>query len=340
MAQSVRAAALSNYVTVARQTGLDVASTLRKFGLDPRVLNEPDRRLPSAAVAALLEYSAETARCPAFGLLMAESRQLSDFGAVSLLLTHEQSLRDILSSLVRYRNFLNEALVLQIEEFDDVVLVREELIIEGGGYPRQSYELALGVLYRMCCAVLGQRWQPLNIHFAHKAPESLSVHRRVFQSECVFGGEFNGLLCRAGDLDRSNPAADRKLVRYAEQFMHFWPGVENSSTLQETVRAIRMLLPAQQASIVGVAARLGMNVRTLQRRLEQEGGAFGELLHKTRKELAERYLADRNCTLTQAAALLGYGQLSSFSRWFTEEFGESPTKWRRRRAKGAAPMDR
>jgi AraC-like DNA-binding protein len=85
-----------------------------------------------------------------------------------------------------------------------------------------------------------------------------------------------------------------------------------------------------------VAAHLGVNVRTLQRRLEREGIVFGELLGQVRRDLAERYLLARGASLTEAAALLGYSQLSSFTRWFSAEFGASPSVWRERRAADAS----
>lgn len=335
MAITVRAAALSNFASVAKQVGLDPLAALRRFGLDPRVLNEPDLRIPAAAVAALLEYSAEESKCLTFGLRMAESRRISDFGAISLLLTNERSLRDVIAALVRYRNFLNEALVIRIEEFGDIVIVREDLFIEGIGHARQAYELALGVLYRMCCAVLGARWRPLSVHFSHKAPETLDIHRRIFNAECVFDSEFNGMLCSAGDLDRVNPAADPTMARYAEQLMHTLPNVGTASIVQDVRRTVSMLLPMHRASIVGVAAALGVNVRTLQRRLEEEGAVFGELLTQVRREMAERYLSDKDCSLTHVAAMLGYAQLSSFTRWFTIEFGASPSAWRARGQRGS-----
>jgi AraC-like DNA-binding protein len=336
MAASVRAAALSNYVTVARQVGLDPLAALRRFGLDPRVLNEPDLRVPAAAVAELLEYSAEASGCETFGLRMAESRRLSDFGAISLLLTHERTLRDVLAAMARYRAFLNEALVIHIEGCDDTVIVREDLFIEGVGHSRQAYELALGTLYRVCCAVLGARWRPISVHFSHGAPKKLDTHRRVFEAPCVFDSEFNGMLCSTADLERQNPASDPVMARYAEQFMRSLPNVDAASTEQEVRRAIQMLLPKQRASIAGVAAHLGVNVRTLQRRLEREGIVFGELLGQVRRDLAERYLLARGASLTEAAALLGYSQLSSFTRWFSAEFGASPSVWRERRAADAS----
>jgi AraC-like DNA-binding protein len=330
MGVSVRAAALSNYVSVARQVGLDALAALRRFDLDPRALNEPDQRLAASAVASLLEYSAEASACPTFGLRMAESRRLSDFGPISLLLTHERSLRDVLATLARYRSFVNEALDIRVEEFGDIVIVREDLYIEGLAYPRQAYELALGVLFRLCAAVLGPRWRPISIHFVHNAPPNLDAHRRIFGAECIFASEFNGMLCRAGDLDLDNQKGDPALARYAERLMHALPNVDAASTSEDVRRAIQTLLPTHRATIAGVAASLGVNVRTLQRRLEAEGAVFGDLLTQVRRELAERYLADKDCSLTHVAAMLGYGQLSSFTRWFTAEFQTSPSSWRSR----------
>jgi AraC-like DNA-binding protein len=259
---------------------------------------------------------------------MAESRRLSDFGPISLLLTHERSLREVLATLARYRTHVNEALDIRIEEFGDIVLVREDLYIDGLVYPRQAYELALGVLYRMCAAVLGPRWRPISIHFAHKAPPNLDAHRRIFGAECVFESEFNGMMCRAGDLDLDNQKGDPALARYAEKLMHALPKVGAASPSEDVRRAIQTLLPTHRATIAGVAASLGVNVRTLQRRLEAEGVLFADLLTQVRRELAEHYLADKDCSLTHVAALLGYGQLSSFTRWFTAEYKLSPSAWR------------
>ena len=126
----VRAAALSNYGQVARQVGLDPTKMLRRAKLDPAVLKNPDLRIPAVVVAALLEMVAQSG-CASFGLRMAETRQLSDLGAISLLLKHQGTLREIFAMMARYRHWLNEALAMHIEDFKDLVIIREELVSEG-----------------------------------------------------------------------------------------------------------------------------------------------------------------------------------------------------------------
>jgi AraC-like DNA-binding protein len=329
----VRAAALSNYGQVARQVGLDPTKMLRRARLDPAVLKNPDLRIPVVVVAALLEDSAAQSGCASFGLRMAETRQLSDLGAISLLLKHQGTLREIFAMMARYRHWLNEALAMHIEDFKDLVVIREELVSEGEPLARQSNELAVGTILRMFRALLGDRWQPDSVHFIHSAPPDLSVHRRLFGPNLHFDGDFNGIVCLAADLDRPNPAADPVMAAYAQQFLETLPKSEPGTTTLDTRKAIYLLLPSGKASIEQVARNLGLHLRTLQRQLDAENVSFSDLLNDVRRDLAIRYLPNRQYSLLQVAEILGYSQLSSFTRWFSLEFGISPSRWRAVNAK-------
>jgi AraC-like DNA-binding protein len=329
----VRAAALSNYGQVARQVGLDPTKMLRRAKLDPAVLKNPDLRIPAVVVAALLEDSAAQSGCASFGLRMAETRQLSDLGAISLLLKHQGTLREIFAMMARYRHWLNEALAMHIEDFKDLVIIREELVSEGEPLARQSNELAVGTILRMFRALLGDRWQPDSVHFIHSAPSDLSVHRRLFGPNLHFDSDFNGIVCPAADLDRPNPAADPVMAAYAQQFLETLPKSEPGTTTLDTRKAIYLLLPSGKASIEQVARNLGLHLRTLQRQLDAENVSFSDLLNDVRRDLAIRYLPNRQYSLLQVAEILGYSQLSSFTRWFSHEFGISPSRWRTVNAK-------
>jgi AraC-like DNA-binding protein len=331
----VRAAALSNYAEVAREVGLDPRVMLRRAKLEPSVLGKPDTRIPVTAVVALLETSAQQSGCISFGLRMAESRQLSDFGAISLLMRHQRTLRDILAIVARYRQLLNEALAIHIEELNDLVIIREELVADANLASRQSYELAVGTVFRMFRALLGERWQPYSVHFTHPAPPDTSVHRRLFGLSVSFDSDFNGIVCAAADLDRSNPAADPVMASYARQFVETLPKAMQGTATMDVRKAIYLFLPLGNASIEQIAQGLGLNVRTLQRRLDGEKTRFSDLVNEVRRELVVRYLSNRSYSMLQVAEMLGYSQLSSFTRWFAVEFGMPPTQWQSKRRRTA-----
>lgn len=328
----VRAATLTNYVTVAQHVGLNPQVTLRAAGLSSAQLVDPEQRLPLTAVVEVLENSARAADCPTFGLRMAESRQLADFGAISLLLSHQPTLRDALHAVTEYRHLLNEALAIHIEEVGTTVILREEVVDDSPLPSRQANELAIGVIFRMCAALLGTHWHPNAVHFTHSAPPDLNVHRRVFGARfgcrVEFDGEFNGIVCRRADFDLPNPMADPAMARYARRFVETLPGTNEPSVVLEVRKAIYLLLPMGRATIEQISQGLGLNVRTLQRQLDDAGESFTGLLNVVRRDLAFRYMENKSYSLARVAELLGYAMPSSFTRWFTAQYRMSPAAWR------------
>ena len=73
MTALARAASLTSYMAVAQRVGLNPKSMLRKAGIDPATLANPDLRIPASRVAALLEISAAESNCLTIGIQMAES---------------------------------------------------------------------------------------------------------------------------------------------------------------------------------------------------------------------------------------------------------------------------
>ncbi len=301
------------------------------------MLNDGEGRLEATLVVTLLEESARLSGSPTFGLRMAESRQLADFGVVSLLLKHQRTLRDALVAMIDYRRLINEAVAIHIEDDGKMVILRQEILATHAGSMRQANELALGVLSRMCSTLLGARWRPYSVNFTHDAPLDLKVHRRIFKGRLEFASDFNGLVCAAADLDLANPLADSALARYAQNVVEAIPGVHDRSIALDVRRVIQLMLPAGRATIEHVAAHLNMNVRTLQRRLESAGEVFSDLVNSVRRELVLRYMETQGYSMGHIAGLLGYATPSSFTRWFIAQFGVSPAHWRKKNAKVRTP---
>ena len=65
MLPQVRAAALTNYVEVARFCGLDPDAMLRRARINPAILTDPDDPVAANVVGKLLEASARESGCSA-----------------------------------------------------------------------------------------------------------------------------------------------------------------------------------------------------------------------------------------------------------------------------------
>lgn len=329
MAIQVRAGVLAHFFEVIREHSLDPAPLLRETGLRRDMLSDPDGRIPLAGVVTLLEQSAERAGCPSLALLMTERRQPADFGPVGLLLQHQASLRASVEMLQRYEHLLNDSLAMHLTEQEGVAVLRAELTSGRLGGARQATELSMGVLFRLCRAVLGPTWRPLEVRFVHAEPPETRVHHRLFRCPLVFGAEFNGFVIDGADLDRQNPDADDQMARYARRYLDSMPASRGGGVEQQVRNALYILLPSGRGGLDAVAASLGFNARTLQRRLDLADLTFGGLLDDVRAELAERYLRAGAYPMGEIADLLGYASASAFTRWFGARFGTSPSAFRR-----------
>lgn len=164
----VRAASLTNYHAVARDSGLNPTRLLLEAGLPPHVLDQPDAMIPTDRVGRLLQNASVASGNESFALCMASTRRLSNLGPVGLLIRDQETLRDSLEMLVRHLAVLNGALTLSIEEHGDTVVLRKRLLSAAAREPmRQRVELVMGVMTRAICQLIGRHWQPLRVCFEH-----------------------------------------------------------------------------------------------------------------------------------------------------------------------------
>lgn len=323
----VRAVMLTQYAEVAGSVGLDGPRMLREAGLAPESLADPENRIPAEPAIRLLERSAELSGCESFGLLMAERRNFASVGPVGLLLERLPNLREVVRTCIAYRDHFNDVTALSLDEVDGVGLIRLDLL--PGFWSMQAIDLFAGLAFRTLHGASHGHWRPSAIHVMRKAPRDLSVWRRMFPVKTQFESDFNGLSCSITSLLEPNPLADDAMARNARRLLRLVPLDLGPRPVSERVlRSLGMLLPSGKTTLPQMAANLGMSARSLQRRLEEEGNTFGELLSQVRRELAAGYLDSSDQPVTTVAALLGYGSPSSFTRWFATTFGTTPQAWR------------
>src|SRR5574337_1288832 len=242
----------------------DYRPLLVEAGLPSRCLSESDLKVPTRSVGRLLEVAAERGHEPACGLRMAESRRLSNLGPLALLVRDEATLRSALEVLIGHIHLHNEALTVQVEQVGNLVVIRQALLTDSGEPFRQAAELALGVTYRVLAVFMGALWRARLVCFAHRAPASSAVHRRVFGPAVEFGHEFNGIVCNAADLDAPNPGADPVMARYTRRLIERKP---KRPIMSDRVRQLAvLLLPRGHCRVEAVAQHLGVDRRTVARK--------------------------------------------------------------------------
>jgi AraC-like DNA-binding protein len=331
-----RSACLTNYVELARALHISPLDELRRVDINPACLSNPDTTIPFAAFIQLLENSAQAAGVQTFGLRMAEGRHISNLGPLAIVLKSQPTMRKALEALRNYGHLQAEAVMLHYEESDGVLIIREELMPDRPEPIRQATELSIGVIYRTLRVLLGDDWRSTAVCFRHSAPRDLSVHRRVFDTRLEFNSNIDGIICRAAILDDPLPNYDAEMARYLQKLLDVIGTQPVQSPTEKVRQLLWLLLPTGRCSVEIVAQHLGLDRRTLHRHLQKHGESFSGILDGVRCDLAVKYLSHYDQSLNSLAELLGFSELSAFSRWFSNRFGCTATMWRQRHRNGKA----
>jgi AraC-like DNA-binding protein len=259
---------------------------------------------------------------------LAESRRLSNLGPVALGARDAATLRESLETAIRYLPLHNEAMIVSLVAMGDLVILKSEIVGVAGSHGRQAIELAVGVAHRLIRQMSGETWRSRPVWFSHGAPINMASHLRMFGPWVEFGRDCNGIVLEAGDLEAPLSTSDAAMARHVKQYLE--PILAQAHvTMSEKVRGLVFdLLVSRSASVDEVASRLGMNRRSLHRHLARDGETFSSVREAVRTDLARRYVGDRRLPLSEVARLLGFSEVSAFSRWFHSKFDCSPMSWR------------
>lgn len=196
---------------------------------------------------------------------------------------------------------------------------------------RQDAELTLGMFLNVIRYALGKNWAPRAVHFEHPRPEQWHEHSKVFDAPVWFEQPYNSLIIPKADLVRcSMPEGDTALLMVLRQTIRqLNRTTDNQDLIDQTRTQVRLQMMHGEPNLDDVAAKMGLSTWSLQRNLRKEGISFSTLVDKLRCEMATRYMQQNQLSISDMALLLGYSEVSAFSRAFRRWFNISPRQWRK-----------
>lgn len=137
------------------------------------------------------------------------------------------------------------------------------------------------------------------------------------------------LVCPVALMIQPLQSHDTELSAYfADLLQQSSPESSNPNWSARVRAALERRLADGTPTADSIGRELGVGVRTLARRLADEGQTFGELLTAVRRDRARHLLADAKVTQAEVAFLLGYRDQASFHRAFRRWFGTTPAAFR------------
>lgn len=336
---TIAAKALRVCVLVAERLGVPREALLGPLGADPAVLDDADAQVPFAWIQHAWSEAPRLTGDPAFGLHAAELTTGIQAHVLDYVTVHCHRPREVFHAIERYQRLLMSRASLRLHVAGDLAVFAHPAEDIPGPRPAQMDDFVVAQWALRVRARRKGAFPLRRVTFMHDAPADTREHARVFAAPVEFGAEQDAIEFDAALLDVELEGADDTLVRYLRQHADaLLARMPEASSAAETLRRhLVQAPPDDMASIDSAARALGMSERTLQRRLGEEGTSFKDELDATRRDLALSYLDDPRHSISDVAFLVGFAEVSAFSRAFRRWTRRSPTTWRRARPALAAP---
>ena len=316
---------LANTVRVFESYGLDAEALFAADGIRIRLPLDPSVRISREKFLQVRRRAAEVSGDPYYPLRMAQVFHPADVGVLGFAWLASDSLRECFLRLEHYSVMISEGSRVSVTDEPPNMVV--SYIPDFGLEPEQLTSIAAGACFLQLSR--DHRKKPFKLtemKFACKKPTRIDGFRKFFGCPLSFDHEVNQLIMPLDVADDPILQSSRQLAKLHDEIMDRYLVEMGRKDIVGRVRAeIMRQLPTGSMSIDSVSARLQHSSRTLRRRLKEGNVTFKQLVTQVRKELVGQYMSDRSLLLSEIAFMLGFSELSAFSRAYKGWFGVSPS---------------
>ncbi len=330
-----------NLPTISVSTVIDTYYTLLELGIEQTFLEEksgitlenlenPDGRVCISKLKTLWDIAKTYTQNPAIGLLVGDKVDPSRFSVVTQASFQCETVLKGLQKYVRFFSIVNQAATLTLIEKDDLATLEFRFELPEF-YSIPEMERMIASALSRSKYLVGTRFKPKHLNFEHSAPSYIEQYESIFNAPLFFDQETTSIVFDRKLLDTkinlTNPHLLNILTDYAEKLLQKLPTNNNT---QEKVRAFikNNLDDNDELDVKVVANKLNMSRHTLYRKLKKDNVSFQSLVEEVRQEEAKRHLKENSVSISEVAYLLGFSELSAFSRAFKRWTGESPAQFR------------
>jgi AraC-like DNA-binding protein len=322
-------ASLMGYSELVRELGGKPEELAALAGLDASLLTNFDQMISGEVLTRLYDVSAKELSCPCFCLLLSQRQGISVLGPVGLMMRQSLTFHEAYKALEKYIHLRSEAGTFSLEVKNQIAVIKYIPHIHGEDHCRQISDLSLGIGCSLIRLYFGKGWNPRAVYFQHQAPPDLAPYTMLFHAPISFQQEFNGLVFDANLLKATIGTFEPEMKQFLGSYLDELKRTRKQDIVSQVSLLIRDLLPKGACSLKNIAQLMGLKERALQRRLSKEDNSFQQILDQVRQQMAKEFINSANTNLTNLAQILGYSDLSTFSKAFKLWFGVSPSHYKK-----------
>jgi AraC-like DNA-binding protein len=305
--------------------GLDAASLFKEAGVDPELIFDSGARIPNERFEHLFDRAIELSHDPLFGLRAEEHFRPAHLGALGFAWLASSTIRMAFTRMSRYARMINDHLTVTLTDQGENLVVTFDAH-RPSRHAAIREDLQLSIATNCCRALAGNRFHPALLRFTHAEPAETGYYDSLFRCPFEFGAASTSMLIKLEVASQRLTGSNEELAGLNEHIVvRYLAHAAKTDIVNRAKAAIIDGLASAGVTELRIAEALHMTARNLHRKLHKENTSFKFLLNEVRQELAEQYIRDRSITLTEMSFMLGFSEVSSFSRAYKNWTGKAPS---------------
>jgi AraC-like DNA-binding protein len=321
----IQASPVARLGDLARERGLDWDEILDRYDLNPCLVLDPETRIPVDVMFSIFNQVAKSLRDDACVLDLFYEIPLGFTRGFDYVGLYADSIRSALQNWADYSQLRSNYARISYTESGGSGYLTWSLPPTHLNF-RQFSHAFIGWAVGRIEMILGGRTERIEIHLRSPEPTAPSQFLKKYRPQVKFEQPDHCVIVPGDLLGDTPPMADPTLLKIIEK--HVLRSIEKQTLAASPVHRIREAMSEAMntgdCSVEAVSRKLGMSRRTLQRTLADNNTSFRSLLSDVRRIRAKHYLAETNLTIKEIAHLLGFSEMSAFSRAAKAWFGKSP----------------
>ena len=317
---------LRGLLQAAEALGMQPDDLLQAANVPAALMGSPYARLSVPQILQVWRAIERSSPVSDVGLRIGEMVKPSHFQLFALTLMHSENLGAAFTKSMRYTRLLSDGGQYYLSQDGGQAAICYEPLSDEFSHHQVD---AVLVLLRSFANWLACRAIPLlKVEFRHPQPADISEYERIFSSPLQFSAARNALVFAPEVMSEPLALGDEYLAQLHEQMLEAQLALLHQP---DTAGLVRHFLQHQEELTIDrdqLAERLHMSGRTLQRKLQECGTSFQQLLDDERCQRAQQLLKQTRLPLTAISEQLGFSESSVFSRAFRRWAGMSPLEYR------------
>lgn len=296
----------------------------------PGILNSDSTKVSDIQISSLWKHAIYLAKDPHFGLHFGESLQLAALGIVGEIIKSSHTVGEGIKLAVSLTPGITDLIHTELDVSEESFTIRlistKEADESSAFLSRQIADMLIVFAVHELDGLVLEKICPLAVTLPYPASE-IYEYIRVLRCSDYKQTAYYSLTFDRRYWDLPLLSSNHEMQAFLLQQI-IKKENQTDQTSEGLSKRVYQYLKTQpylgMPTLEEVASNFNTTPRTMQRKLKQEGKSFQDITSDIRRSLAIEYVSSGRYQIKEIAHLLGYNEVSAFSRAFKRWTGSSP----------------